>query len=1234
MKIKLLLVISLFVYTALLLPQKAGAQSNNILPCFNITNFSDTLLKLSQLTTLLSADFNGDGYADLATEYNNSGSSVWILSGDGKGSFSVAYTLTFTNSVTDIVSADFNNDGRPDLAAISDSGYVYIALWNGSVSAFSFSILTNPPNLGVVYYPFAICTGDFNGDKKTDLAVATYQNNPLTIFINTGVGVFNMSTLTGLSDPPDYICSGDFNKDGYADLATVNQAYGVIEFYLWNSSVSQFTTPPTKVGINVASDGITSGDFNGDGYADLAIIVYAYGNNVYLALWDTTNNSFSASTGNPYTAGGLPYNACSADFNKDGNADLAVVNDNNSVTVLPGNKSGVFGSPLSFGLSNNDLDAEGICSGDFNGDGLPDLAAAGSGGSYPLSVLLNFNKITVTGLEGPYCQNAADVTIKTNVNNVTFSGPGINATVFQPFAANLGINSVTFTYTNGGCSIHDTMDVMVIAGPTADTVQFPISPCVTATSINLKGVVTNATSGIWTATAGNGRLVVTDSTTTNPSAIYYVPKPAITSILTFQLITTGNGSCPADSFSVSIHPDRTKAAPIATAFAEGDTIFCKGESVVLKTPVGYVYQWLNGVTAITGATDTSYAATSPGAYKVVVANDDSTCPDTSTAITIKVNPLPPVSISGLKTEYCVSSSPVTLILSPSGGQFLSNYQVGISHPSPGNTVFTPEDFKGAQDSSKSVIIYQYQDDTTDCRNADTVTVTIYSAPVVSLIKKLWCYTVDSVKLNVKTEPTGGTLAYSGAGITDDGIFHPSQIGDGKYAATFIYTTLDSVCSGIFTDTLYVDKPNVKLGLSNAYCQNHPDTLVNISAYTGEFIFRDTAVFNYMGNGNLLIRPSLAKPFTSDSLSYTYTDSNGCATATTITFNPFPDQPKAASSADSICSGNTLNLTAADAESGLHYKWTGPALYADTVQNPSIAAIDSTMSGNFRVQAKNSFNCLSPSDSVFVFVKPSPPTPLLYIPLTTICNYNYDSAYIKVLSNTADYSHYNWYLNKGLISGEHQPLLWVPEGGYYTLEVSHSLNNCVTYVDTTLRQTSSPVPVVIGLNAPIDSALLCNTAQGVPLNYQWYVNNKTIIGQESKELTVYYNGIYSVFALYSESCGEFSATYIVNRYDFSSIARVATQTDSTIIISPPASGISILRNGSGANYIVEYTSATNDAITITVTTITGVTLLQKEVSTKANVRSETEINLDGLVPAMYILNAATSAQSQYAKIIVN
>jgi len=122
---------------------------------------------------------------------------------------------------------------------------------------------------------------------------------------------------------------------------------------------------------------VLTGDFNGDGNLDLAVgISAASGNDTggAILLGDGQGN-FTPVVESPTVTGGSPLAV--ADFNQDGHVDLLLSdNFNRDLNVLLGNGDGTFspapGSPL---ISNYGIAP--IVVGDFNGDGIPDFAAAG-----------------------------------------------------------------------------------------------------------------------------------------------------------------------------------------------------------------------------------------------------------------------------------------------------------------------------------------------------------------------------------------------------------------------------------------------------------------------------------------------------------------------------------------------------------------------------------------------------------------------------------------------------------------------------------------------------------------------------------------------------------------------------------------------------------------------------------------------------------------------------------------
>ena len=230
--------------------------------------------------------------------------------------------------------------------------------------------------------------GDFNEDGIPDLAIENAGDDTISILLGKGDGTF----LAAASIPAigTYPCEsislqsncaivvGDFNDDGHADLALTSGNDGTVAgtvVILEGNGKGSFTRG-IPISVGYFPQALKIGDFNNDGIQDLAV---ANGNdNTVTILLGNGDGTFHAASGSPVSAGigSFPFFLAVADFNNDGNADLAVVNGrDNSVTLLEGNGDGTFtpfaGSPLPTG--------SGPCpilAADFNGDGYVDLAVA------------------------------------------------------------------------------------------------------------------------------------------------------------------------------------------------------------------------------------------------------------------------------------------------------------------------------------------------------------------------------------------------------------------------------------------------------------------------------------------------------------------------------------------------------------------------------------------------------------------------------------------------------------------------------------------------------------------------------------------------------------------------------------------------------------------------------------------------------------------------------------------
>jgi hypothetical protein len=331
-------------------------------------------------------DFNGDGKPDLATaNFYFNPNTVSILLNNGDGTFQPAVNYTVPGAPEDVKVGDFNGDGKLDLAVASSGNTASILLGNGNGT---FQPAVNYP---AGHQPYRLTTGDFNGDGKLDLAVADAGccggTGAVSILLGNGNGTF----LTGASYTTPVgtwgIAVGDFNGDGKQDLVATNTGTSDQVYIFLGNGNGTFQSPihfSSATG-NAFPDGVIVADINGDGKADLAIANY-HGNAVSL-LFGNGNGTFSSSVN--YFVVNSPYshytgNLALADVNGDGKPDLAVVDAGACVWVLPGNGDGTFRSGVSYATGDG---TQSVAVADFNGDGKPDLATANIGG-HCVTVLL------------------------------------------------------------------------------------------------------------------------------------------------------------------------------------------------------------------------------------------------------------------------------------------------------------------------------------------------------------------------------------------------------------------------------------------------------------------------------------------------------------------------------------------------------------------------------------------------------------------------------------------------------------------------------------------------------------------------------------------------------------------------------------------------------------------------------------------------------------------------------
>jgi len=148
---------------------------------------------------------------------------------------------------------------------------------------------------------------------------------------------------------------------------------------------AQLETRITTPLLNAQYGALVVGDFNHDGKMD--VVAVATDVQIFLGSGDGTFQ-----TPIDYVVGEDPNSVAVADFNGDGNLDLAVTNVlSSTVSILLGNGDGTFQPPTTLNISTSPF---GIAAADFNDDGKPDLIFQNDGF---ISVFLNNGDATFRG---------------------------------------------------------------------------------------------------------------------------------------------------------------------------------------------------------------------------------------------------------------------------------------------------------------------------------------------------------------------------------------------------------------------------------------------------------------------------------------------------------------------------------------------------------------------------------------------------------------------------------------------------------------------------------------------------------------------------------------------------------------------------------------------------------------------------------------------------------------------
>ncbi len=238
-------------------------------------------------------------------------------------------------------SGDFNGDKKTDVACYTGGGSWTVALSTGS--GWNSEVWNGGPGPALPVTDQCV-TGDFNGDGKTDLACYTGNTGSWNIALSTGTGwqseFWNGGPLLvdewNVVPVPGQCFAADFNGDGKTDLACSDGVDGTWSVAL--STGSGWNTESWSGGPVVPlpmTQQCLTGDMNGDGKADLACWT-GEGGGWAVALSTGTSWNASIWSGGPipvdeWNVIPVPNQCFAADFNGDKKTDIVCSDGTNSI---------------------------------------------------------------------------------------------------------------------------------------------------------------------------------------------------------------------------------------------------------------------------------------------------------------------------------------------------------------------------------------------------------------------------------------------------------------------------------------------------------------------------------------------------------------------------------------------------------------------------------------------------------------------------------------------------------------------------------------------------------------------------------------------------------------------------------------------------------------------------------------------------------------------------------------
>ncbi|MBI4946604.1 MAG: T9SS type A sorting domain-containing protein [Bacteroidetes bacterium] len=513
--------------------------------------------------------------------------------------------------------------------------------------------------------------------------------------------------------------------------------------------------------------------------------------------------------------------------------------------------------------------------------------------------------------------------------------------------------------------------------------------------------------------------------------------PAVTTVYT---VTVTDGTCSAvTSKTITVYPN-----PLSVINAEGDTVICQGESVVLSTNTGFTYQWQHNGYDIGGANLSQYSASQSGAFRVIV-TDAHSCHSVSDIINVTVN-LRPVVNAGADTTITYNTSAV-----------LHGFVTGTATPfiyqwTPSDLIFLGVDnYLAYTDSLTNTRTFTlHVTDNNNCQDSDKVTVSVIGGTLMAFpyADHLFICLGDSVRLYAM--PSGGTGQYIYS-WTDTAGFSSSEAN--PYISPAVNTNYMLLLSD-GNDTVYNSLMIYVNPVPDAEIY-HPDTTAVCSGSAVILSTETDTGFVYCWKKDGSIIPNSNSPQYPATLSGDYsvvvTNVPGCTKESdyiSVDILPLPQFSVSASGSLSFCDGQHIVFEAGLFQNYL-YQWhfNSAPLSDDTLYYLSAAD-----AGEYYVSVTDTTTGCSASSQIFtVSVLQNPVPVIMASDSLVLCLHDSTELFTDI-----SYNQYLW------STGSNNPAIYVTDTNIYSVTVT-DMNGCMgsgSFQPADILMPAPPICIVL------------------------------------------------------------------------------------------------------------------------------------------------------------------------------